>query len=282
MKKLINITDKSIENNFYNSNKLTKKLIIDISNGNFTAINYGSKTSKICFEYTINDPLFFSLNRLLGSKGKLSINNESKSLNILKKNNTIYVVFGSKKDFEIINVSINIIDAKTKQELYDYINLKNMLWEFFEDSKNIVQNYHQYTLDEYYEVIHEENNPFLIGKRKTKKSWECCRNCYFKIDENVWKEAFLQEYHGMYDDYLDLEDVIGYCEFGYNMDQLHEMDYWCPNYMSEEEYIRARISTYKMQYLELKSSFFLSNYAFIILTLLFFTYFINKGGKKYE
>lgn len=124
------------------------------------------ETDKIEFEFDMNDPLFFCLNRLLGSDKSFIIDDDDtreimKKYMVIKKDNNIIKVFIINTkivgyDIGKFNVFIKNIgpDARSKIENYD---TKIRLIKFFRDCENtLLEEYHQITMDEYIETMNQK------------------------------------------------------------------------------------------------------------------------------
>lgn len=203
-----------IEKAYFNFNKLEKKVKLSIwDDMNFSVwINddslYSNITSITC-DITIEDKIYFALNRMLGKDNILIIDDDD-TREILKnymefkrKENIIQIIFHDedidKPTFERFKVFIKNIVSDGRSKIEDY-NIKYRLVKFFKESSEILTNLnHQYSLDEYYEILRQEGiykgiNPFLSQtNRWFKNSCESCYNCLRECGNSMdyWCKGYI-------------------------------------------------------------------------------------------
>lgn len=124
------------------------------------------------YEFDINDPIYFSLNNLLGEDEKLIIDDDNtgekskKYMIILKENHIIKIVFINKvnnyKMYDKFSVFIKNIGPDARSKINDF-NLKLRLIDFFRDCELRLKEY-QLTLDECIEIPEHKNS--AINKQK--------------------------------------------------------------------------------------------------------------------
>ncbi|MGM9834944.1 MAG: hypothetical protein ACI31M_04125 [Bacilli bacterium] len=151
------------------------------------------------YEITIEDRIYFALNRLLGIDEELYIDDDDtkeafKNYLVIKRNeDKILFIFHdediNKPIFERFNIFIKNTGPDVRSKMDDF-NTKFKLHLFFRESAEILLNEnHQFTLDEYYEIlkfkgIYKKKNPFILkSERKYKNAAESCLNCITKCTE---------------------------------------------------------------------------------------------------
>lgn len=132
----------------------------------FNGFSFDKNSTTVEFEFDINDPLYFCLNRLLGDDKELTIDDDDTSeimkkyMTILKEEKTIKIVFVNsleKRDIvETFRVFIKNIGPDARSKIEDY-NTKIRLIEFLRDCRSILtEEYHQVTIDEYMEILRQK------------------------------------------------------------------------------------------------------------------------------
>lgn len=137
-----------------------------------------SDITKIIFNIEITDQIYFALNRMLGKDNNLIIDDDDtreimKNYMEFKRNeNIIQVIFHdedvNKPMFERFKIFIKNIVSDSRSKIED-LNIKYRLVRFFREAEEILINdNHQYSLDEYYEILKYQklcsgNNPFLTS-----------------------------------------------------------------------------------------------------------------------
>lgn len=253
---IIKVTDDLIEKinisqAYMKDNIITKIINLSIDDDiYFVAESYEENTKSIDFEFEINNPLYFSLNRLLGLEDSMIIDDDHTSekleryIEIYRKDNTINISFYNKslKQKDNYSVFIKNILSDGRSKIIDY-NIKLKLKRFFNEAKEmLLKEHHQYTLDEYYEIIKSKSNlnkenPFLKNTfNKVKNPGECCRNCEFAISSELIDDIISenQEYRNM--EYDIAIQKIGNCEYEISLNEQIENDYWCQHYEPNEQY----------------------------------------------
>lgn len=147
----------------------------------------------LSFEIDIEDHIYFALNRMLGKDNYLIIDDDDTSeklrnyLKFKRINNKIVITFHDedidKPLFERFNVFIKNIGPDSRSKIDDF-NVKYRLVRFFREAEEILINEnHQYSLDEYFELLKQQEiykgeNPFLHKtNRYYRNPSECCLNC---------------------------------------------------------------------------------------------------------
>jgi len=161
-----NVYDKfSLSKAYLKNNDLLKTFDISINDDmSFYAYSEDmNETGKIEFEFDINDPIYFCLNRLLGNDKEFIIDDDDsreimkKYMIIKKEENIIKVIFINTRiaiyDREQFSVFIKNIREDLRSKIEDF-NTKLRLVKFFRDCENmLLEEYHQITLDEYDEIL---------------------------------------------------------------------------------------------------------------------------------
>lgn len=138
----------------------------DFSIIGFSHDKHKKEVEDIEFSFSINDPLYFPLNRLLMHKNPLVIDDDDtygflrKYMEIKKEEASITVKIFNKmandKDYDYIEkwrVFIKNIGADPRSKIEDN-NIKYNLVRFFREAEAICfEEYHQITMDEYLETI---------------------------------------------------------------------------------------------------------------------------------
>ncbi len=153
--------------------------------GYFSHKNIYSKINTLTFSFSLEDKIYFALNRLLGQDDYLLIDDDNTKdnlvnyLEIIRKGNNIIFKIHDNEIAKLIINRFNIFiknigpDPRSKEDS----NTKYRLYTFFLESQEILINeYHQYTFDEYYELIKnkQEKNLFLnnynvLNRKKCQK-----------------------------------------------------------------------------------------------------------------
>lgn len=165
-----------------------------------------SKITELKYEISIEDKIFFALNRLLGVEQELYIDDDNTKeefrnyLLIKRENNKIVFIFHDEEfnnpSFERFSVFIKNTGTDVRSKMDD-LNTKYKISLFFKEASEIVLNEnHQYTFDEYYEILkskglYNDKNPFIIKTgRRFKNAGESCLNCFTDcnmLDKNIGK-----------------------------------------------------------------------------------------------
>jgi hypothetical protein len=159
----------------------------------------------INFEITIEDKIYFALNRLLGTKQSFIIDDdetteELKNYLEIKRLDNKFIISIYDKDInkpvsDRFRIFIKNIGPDPRSKIDD-CNIKFRICAFFKEAKEILLNEnHQYSLDEYYEILknqgyYNDSNPFIKNNRLYRYSYECCdnciNNCKNKEENNYW------------------------------------------------------------------------------------------------
>ena len=158
-----------VSKGYFENEKLTKSLNLSIwDDMSFQGFSYGNNSNMIEFEFDINVPIYFCLNRLLDKDKKLIIDDDETSQHIKKymiiqkEEKTIKIIFVNyleKPDIiDTFRVFIKNIGPDPRSKIEDY-NMKVRLINFLRDCKSILtEEYHQVTIDEYSEVLRQKKN----------------------------------------------------------------------------------------------------------------------------
>lgn len=156
-----------VSKGYFENEKLTKSLNLSIwDDMSFQGFSYGNNSNMIEFEFDINDPIYFCLNRLLDKDKKLIIDDDETSQHIKKymiiqkEEKTIKIIFVNyleKPDIiDKFRIFIKNIGPDPRSKIEDY-NMKVRLINFLRDCKSILtEEYHQVTIDEYSEVLRQK------------------------------------------------------------------------------------------------------------------------------
>lgn len=139
------------------------------------------KSNSIEFDFEINDPIYFCLNRLLKDKEILIIEDDEtyetneKYIIIKKEKTTIKIIFVSKTNekshYNKYNVFIKNIGQDPRSKIAD-LNIKYDIVNFFKECKEtLLENNHQITFDEYIEEsrirdLTKSKNEFVRKRKK--------------------------------------------------------------------------------------------------------------------
>lgn len=183
------VSNISIEKAYLKDDSLDKTItLLKTDDMKFTAYKQDladySDLVELEYEVTIEDKIYFALNRLLGNNDEMFIDDDftrdeyRNYLIIKRKQNKIVFIFHDediqKLTFERFNVFIINIVSDGRSKIKD-INTKSRLLNFFKEASEILlSDNHQYTLDEYYEIlksngIYTEKNPFIVENEETTK-----------------------------------------------------------------------------------------------------------------
>ena len=183
------VSNISIEKAYLKDDSLDKTItLLKTDDMKFTAYKQDladySDLVELEYEVTIEDKIYFALNRLLGNNDEMFIDDDftrdeyRNYLIIKRKQNKIVFIFHDediqKLTFERFNVFIINIVFDGRSKIKD-INTKSRLLNFFKEASEILlSDNHQYTLDEYYEIlklngIYTEKNPFIVENEETTK-----------------------------------------------------------------------------------------------------------------
>jgi len=159
----------SINKRYIINGKLDKSIKLsmwdDFSFEGYSYDKYNREVEDINFEFDVNDPLYFSLNRLLMYKNPLVIDDDEtygimrKYMEIKKDNGIITIKMSNKtvndKDYDFYHkwyIFIKNIGSDSRSKIEDD-NIKYNLINFFRESEELLlSNYHQITMDEYLEI----------------------------------------------------------------------------------------------------------------------------------
>lgn len=148
-----------------------------------------NKTENILeFEFDINDPIYFCLNRLLNDKELLIIEDDDtyemnkKYMTIKREEEIIKIIFFNNikenNSHNKYNVFIKNIGPDSRSKIED-IKMKQQIVKFFREcTKTLLEESHQITIDEYIETsrikeLEEKQNKFT-RKRKIEKELKSC------------------------------------------------------------------------------------------------------------
>ena len=206
-----------------NEGKITELRLNIWDDISFSAYSSDSSLDKLEFTFDINNPLFFPLNRLLGTNNYLVIDDDE-SYEILKKymvferrNDLIKIKFFNKNndydEWKKFGVFIKNIGPDNRSKIIDF-NVKIRLHNFFMEAKDmLINDNHQYTLDEYYQMKNSlERNIFLSEHTKLRSACESCLNCNY----NCSNDGF--------DCTLNIDKYI-----------IHKNELWCDKYDNDEK-----------------------------------------------
>lgn len=204
----------NIEKNYINNGKIEKKISFaiwdDIRFDSYLMNqNIHFNNNEITYEIKIEDQIYFALNRLLGKEGLLIIDDDhtkeqlKKYIKLQKDYNRILITFHDevtdKFSIDRFSVFIKNIGPDPRSKIKD-INIKYRLIDFFKEAEEILTNeFHQYTLDETFELMQKKyklkgNNPFL--SKTNKNTGEYCLNCNKNCITNIndiynWCENYI-------------------------------------------------------------------------------------------
>lgn len=199
----------TIEKGYFKDNKLEKIIYFSIwddicFNAWINNLESIDDLTELEFEITIEDQIYFALNRLLGIEDEFYIDDDHtlehlKNYMLIKRgDNKIIILFHDEKkeklESERFNVFIKNIFPDGRSKIDDF-NIKYRIGKFFEEAKEILLNdNHQYSFDEWYEIfkhkgIYHDKNPFILkNERKFKNFSESCLNCI--ADCNIEEKSF--------------------------------------------------------------------------------------------
>lgn len=220
----------NIQKGFLNGKNLEKKVSMSIwDDMSFSAYSPEDDINEIVCEIEKDDLIYFALNRMLGVDDSLIIDDDGTSEELIKyvefkkDKDKILIIFHDEEDSkgtysERFNVFIKNVGPDPRSKIEDF-NIKYRLHKFFQEAQEILLNeYHQYSLDEYFELFKDINNfkgsnPFFIQNNKLFKN--ACASCFICKRE---------------------------CE---NKGKL--IDNWCSNYLSgKENYYQEKLKQKKM------------------------------------
>lgn len=162
---------------YFDYNNLTKEINFsiwdDISISAYSSHNNEFDTLE--FEFDINDPIYFCLNRLLANNKELIIDDDDtyasfkKYMIIKREDKSIKILFINKKD-KYYGIFIKNIGPDPRSKIEDF-NIKIRLIKFFRDMERVLlEETHQITFDEYIELLRlnsldkEENHSKILRK----------------------------------------------------------------------------------------------------------------------
>lgn len=160
------ISNINISLGYFNDNDLEKILELSMSDDfNFFGKYFIEDEDQLEFSIDANNPMFFAFNRLINGKETLIIDDDDtfdekkKYLEIKRDENNIKIIFHNNisNSYDKFNIFIkNILnDGRSKMSS----DVKAKLCKLFYELEEILSNEnHQYTLDEYYELLKSKNN----------------------------------------------------------------------------------------------------------------------------
>lgn len=185
---------------------------------------------ELSFDIDIDDQIYFALNRMLGKDNSLIIDDDTREelknyVEFKRDVNKILVIFYdediNKPLFERFNVFIKNIASDFRSKIEDF-NIKYRLVRFFREAEEILLNeYHQFTLDECFEILKHQGvyqgpNPFLSKtNRWFKNPCESCYNCLVECNEEKsmehWCENYIPDTKNYYTNLLKNKKDNEYC-----------------------------------------------------------------------
>lgn len=241
-----------------------------------------SSLTELSFEIDIDDQIYFSLNRMLGVNNIFIIDDDNtrkilQNYLVFKRDNDKIIITFYDKDidkplFERFKIFIKNVSPDLRSKIKDY-NVKYRLLKFFREATEILINEnHQYTLDECFELLKQQGmcdgeNPFISKTNKYfKNSCESCYNCVADCNKekkiDYWCESYIPlsnkkanescetcEYslsqelidsiiseNSEYKDltYEEIYEKIGYCELIDSIEIPRKLGYWCPAYLKKD------------------------------------------------
>lgn len=165
----------NINKGYFKDNKLIKGISFSIWDDiSIRAWTFEDNIDKLEFIFDINDPIYFSLNRLLLGEYKFIIDDDdtcslmNKYLVIKKELDTIKITFFNllkdKRRHELFGVFIKNIGPDPRSKVDDF-NKKIRLVRFFRDLERIlIEENHQISYDEYLETIRIDENKKVLKK----------------------------------------------------------------------------------------------------------------------
>lgn len=157
----------SINKGYFEKEKLIKTLQLSIwDDMSFKGYLFAHDSNIIEFEFDINDPLYFCLNKLLGIDKELTIDDDDTSeimkkyMIISKEEKTIKIIFVNSLEkpdiIDTFRVFIKNIGPDPRSKIEDY-NTKIRLIEFLRDCRKVLtEEYHQVTNDEHIEILRQK------------------------------------------------------------------------------------------------------------------------------
>lgn len=165
----------NINKGYFKDNKLIKGISFSIWDDiSIRAWTFEDNIDKLEFIFDINDPIYFSLNRLLLGESEFIIDDDdtcslmNKYLVIKKELDTIKITFFNllkdKRKHELFGVFIKNIGPDPRSKVDDF-NKKIRLVRFFRDlEKILLEENHQISYDEYLETIRIDENKKVLKK----------------------------------------------------------------------------------------------------------------------
>lgn len=160
------ITNINISLGYFNDNDLEKILELSMSDDfNFFGTSFIDDEDQLEFSIDVNNPMFFAFNRLINEKETLIIDDDDtfdekkKYLEIKREENNIKIIFHNNisNSYDKFNIFIKNIFNDGRSKMSN--DVKSKLCKLFFELEEILQNKnHQYTLDEYYELLKSKNN----------------------------------------------------------------------------------------------------------------------------
>lgn len=163
----------TISKGYFKNDMLEKSITLSIWD-DFSFEGYIENTkdiSELSFEFDIDDPLYFCLNRLLSTCDELLIDDDDtyqknqKYMKIIKNNDNIIITFVNNlvdyKEYGKFNIFIKNIfdDDRSKIKSSD---IKDKLVKFFKEAEMVLsEEYHQVTVDEYVERLNHSKKKVL-------------------------------------------------------------------------------------------------------------------------
>lgn len=164
----------SVSEIYINNGEILKSLEFTIwDDMAFYVFCNNDKLDNIEFEFDINHPLYFSIKKLLGCDKQLIIDDDSTAADLKKymvikqedeKYKFIFFNTKNKENYDYYNFGVfikNILpDARSK--ISDF-SIKLRLVDFFRNVQtNLLDEYHQITLDEYLEFINNKSKTLTL------------------------------------------------------------------------------------------------------------------------
>ena len=157
----------TISKGYFENQKLTKSINLSIwDDMAFQGFLYNNNSNMVEFEFDINDPIYFCLNRLLGSEKELIIDDDNTSeimkkyMIISREEKTIKIVFINSLEnpdiIDVFRIFVKNIGPDSRSKIEDY-NTKIRLIEFLRDCRSMLsEEYHQIAIDEYVETLRQK------------------------------------------------------------------------------------------------------------------------------
>lgn len=160
------LTNINISLGYFNDNDLEKIFELSMSDDfNFFGMSFVEDKEQLEFNINVNNLMFFAFNRLINEKETLIIdddatfNENKKYLEIKKEEKNIKIIFHNtiSNSYDKFNVFIKNIFNDSRSKMHSDIKAK-LCRLFYELEEILTNENHQYTLDEYYELLKSKNN----------------------------------------------------------------------------------------------------------------------------